>query len=178
MLYQLGSWVPRIDKEGTFVAPSADVIGQVEIGAQVGVWFGAVIRGDVERIVVGARTNIQDLAVLHADPGTPLLIGCDVTVGHRAMLHGCVIGDGTLVGMSATILNGARIGRHCIIGAGALVRENQEIPDHSLVVGLPARVTGQVSEEQRLRMRQGAELYVAKAARYLRDLAAMAGSGD
>lgn len=149
-----------------FVAESASVIGNVEIGEDVGIWFGAVIRGDNERIRIGAGTNIQDLCVLHSDPGFPLTVGANCTIGHRATLHGCSIGDGTLIGMSATILNGARVGRNCLIGAGALVTEGKEIPDGSLVLGSPGKVVRQLAETEIEGLKKSAELYVANARRF------------
>jgi carbonic anhydrase/acetyltransferase-like protein (isoleucine patch superfamily) len=138
-LYALGDLVPEIDPDA-WVAPDANVIGRVILGAEASVWFGATLRGDNEPITVGAGTNVQENCVFHTDMGYPLTIGRDCTIGHKAMLHGCTIGDETLVGMGATVLNGARIGRNCLIGAGALVTEGKEIPDGSLVIGAPAVV--------------------------------------
>ena len=146
-IYSLGSKSPKLPEDGDFwIAPGAHVIGDVIIGSGVGVWFGAAIRGDQEWIRIGAGTNIQENCVLHADPGFPLDIGANCTVGHRAMLHGCIIGENSLIGMSATILNGAKIGKNCLIGAGALVTEGKEIPDNSLVVGSPAIVKRTLDE--------------------------------
>jgi carbonic anhydrase/acetyltransferase-like protein (isoleucine patch superfamily) len=124
--------------EKVFVAPNASVMGDVTFGKGVSVWYGAVIRADVEKIIIGDNTNIQDTAVLHADPGDPTIIGESVTVGHGAIVHGAVVGDGSLIGMRATVLNKAKIGKGCIIGAHALVTEKMEIPDYSLAVGVPA----------------------------------------
>ena len=141
MIHALDSLAPDLPADGDFwVAPGAHVMGRVALGSGVSVWFGAVIRGDNEPIMVGAGSNIQENSVLHTDWGYPLTIGENCTVGHRAMLHGCSIGDGSLIGMGATILNGARIGRGCLIGACALVTEGKEIPDGSRVMGTPARV--------------------------------------
>ena len=141
MIHALDSLAPDLPADGDFwVAPGAHVMGRVALGSGVSVWVGAVIRGDNEPITVGAGSNIQENSVLHTDWGYPLTIGENCTVGHRAMLHGCSIGDGSLIGMGATILNGARIGRGCQIGACALVTEGKEIPDGSLVMGTPARV--------------------------------------
>ena len=137
------------------------LIGKVRLEADASVWWGAVLRGDNEPIVVGRGSNIQDGTVCHTDPGTPLLIGADVTVGHMAMLHGCVIGEGSLIGIGAVILNGARIGRNCLIAAKALVGENKEIPDNSVVMGVPGKVVGEVRPEQAERMRRGTARYVA-----------------
>ena len=149
-----------------FIAESAAVVGNVAIGDDVGIWFGAVIRGDNERIRIGARTNIQDLCVLHSDPGFALTIGENCTIGHRAILHGCTIGDGTLVGMGATILNGATVGENCLIGAGALVTEGKQIPAGSLVIGAPGRVARSLDEQEVARLLRSADHYVANARRF------------
>ncbi|MBR0667909.1 gamma carbonic anhydrase family protein [Roseomonas hellenica] len=139
-LYALDDLIPQTPGEGRFwVAPDAHVIGQVILGEDVGIWFGAVLRGDNEPITIGARTNIQEGAMLHADPKFPTTVGSDVTVGHHAILHGCTVGDGSLIGMGATVLNGAKIGKHCLVGANALVTEGKEFPDYSLIVGSPAK---------------------------------------
>ncbi len=139
-LYSLAGRRPQLPPEGHYwIAPDASVIGDVRLGREVGVWFGAVLRGDNEPIVVGARTNIQDLVTLHTDMGSPLEIGEDCTVGHGAILHGCAIGDGSLVGIGAVVLNGARIGGGCLVGARALVTEGKTFPDRSLIVGSPAK---------------------------------------
>ncbi|MCX8227084.1 MAG: gamma carbonic anhydrase family protein [Sulfitobacter sp.] len=147
MIYTLEGKTPKI-ADGVFVAPGASVIGNVEIAEQASVWFGVVIRGDNDLMRIGEGSNIQDNCVLHSDPGFPLTIGRNCTIGHSAIVHGCTIGDGTLIGMGATVLNGAKIGRNCLIGAGALVTENTSIPDNSLVVGSPARVKRELSKEQ------------------------------
>jgi carbonic anhydrase/acetyltransferase-like protein (isoleucine patch superfamily) len=154
-----------------WIAPSASVIGRVTIKKNVSIWFGAVIRGDVESISIGENTNIQDGSVLHADPGHPLSIGPDVTVGHMVMLHGCEIGSNSLIGIGAVILNGARIGRNCLIGARALVTEGKDIPDGSLVVGAPARVVRPLSEEEIAGLTRSAERYVSNWKRYAAGLA-------
>ena len=138
-IYSLGDRTPKIDPS-CFVAGSASVIGSVELAADVSVWFGAVARGDVERITLGRGSNVQDGAVLHADVGKPLVIGEYVTIGHQAMLHGCTVGDGALIGIQAVVLNGAVIGRNCLVGAGAIVTENKVFPDNSLIIGAPAKV--------------------------------------
>jgi carbonic anhydrase/acetyltransferase-like protein (isoleucine patch superfamily) len=170
-LYALGPHEPQIaDAARLWIAPGAHVIGQVHLGLDVSVWFGAVIRGDNDTVRIGARTNVQDGAVLHADPGFPLEIGSDVTIGHRAIVHGCTIGDGTLVGMGATILNGARIGRNCLIGANALVTEGKEFPDNSLIVGAPARVARTLDPEAAARLARTAENYVGNGRRFAADL--------
>ncbi|MGU3359534.1 gamma carbonic anhydrase family protein [Methylobacterium sp. M6A4_1b] len=170
-LYALGPHRPQIaDAARLWIAPGAHVIGQVHLGLDVSIWFGAVIRGDNDTIRIGARSNIQDGAVLHADPGFPLDLGEDVTVGHRAIVHGCTIGAGTLVGMGATILNGARIGRNCLIGANALVTEGKVFPDDSLVVGAPAKAVRTLDAESAARLAQTAGNYVTNGRRFRQDL--------
>lgn len=160
-LYALGELSPRTEGTGTFwVAPGAHVIGDVHLGRDVGIWFGAVLRGDREPLRIGQRTNIQEHAMIHADPGFPTTIGNGVTVGHRAIVHGCTIGDGTLIGMGATVLNGARIGRNCLVGAGALVTEGKEFPDGSLIMGSPARLVRALSEEALASLAKPAANYV------------------
>ena len=138
-IYALGDRFPEIEASA-WVAPDANVIGSVYLGPRASVWFGATLRGDNEPIVVGEGSNVQENCVFHTDMGVPLTIGRNCTIGHKAMLHGCTIGDETLIGMGATVLNGARIGRNCLIGAGALVTEGKVIPDGSLVMGMPAKV--------------------------------------
>ncbi|MGD9601115.1 MAG: gamma carbonic anhydrase family protein [Gammaproteobacteria bacterium] len=165
MIYQLED--RRVRAEGDYwVAESATVLGAVLLKHNTSVWFGAVIRGDREPIVVGDNSNVQDLAVLHTDPGYPMTIGSYVTVGHKAMLHGCTVGDHTLIGINAVVLNGARIGRHCIIGAGALVGEGKEIPDGSLVMGVPGKIVRTLTDEQRAHVKKLAENYVSNFKRY------------
>ena len=149
-----------------FVANSADLIGAVELGVDASVWFGVVIRADNDLISIGDRSNIQDNSVLHTDIGVPLRIGKGVTVGHRAMLHGCTVGDNTLIGMGATILNGARIGSNCIIGAGALITEGKEIPDGSMAFGAPAKVVRSLHDHEVQMIAGSAEVYVANAERF------------
>jgi carbonic anhydrase/acetyltransferase-like protein (isoleucine patch superfamily) len=148
------------------VAPEAQVMGRVILGPGVGIWFGAVLRGDNEPITVGEATNIQENRVLHTDIGYPLTIGANCTIGHRAMLHGCTIGDGSLIGMGATVLNGARIGSGCLIGACALITEGKEIPDGSLVMGSPGKVIRLLDAEARARLLAPAAGYRANAARF------------
>ena len=150
-----------------FIAHNATVIGKVELGDQVSVWFNAVLRGDNDWIRIGVRTNVQDQAVIHVDEGVPVRIGANCTLGHAAMVHGAEIGDWTLIGMRATVMNGARIGSNCIIGAHTLITEAMEIPDGSLVLGAPARIIGPATEEQLRRMRTGVDHYVGNAARFL-----------
>lgn len=170
-LFSLDGVSPALPAGFCFVAESASVIGNVLIGEDVGIWFGAVIRGDNERIIIGARSNIQDLCVLHTDPDFPLSIGANCTVGHRAILHGCTIGEGSLVGMGATILNGATIGTNCLIGAGALITEGKQIADGSLVIGAPGRVVRSLREDELARLHRSAEHYVANARRFVAGLA-------
>lgn len=164
-IYQLDVHCPQIDASA-WVAPSADVIGRVHIGANASLWYGAVARGDTARIQIGAGSNVQDGAVLHADAHAPLTIGSDVTIGHRAVVHGCTIGDESLIGIGAIILNGARIGRNCLVGAGALVTENREFPDCSMILGSPAKVVRVLTPEQIEGLRASARHYAANARRF------------
>ena len=175
MKYALDGVSPTLEGEGHFIAPTAAVIGDVTLGENASVWFNVVIRGDAERIVIGAGTNIQDGSVCHADPGQPLLIGRNVTVGHMCMVHGCEIGDGSLVGIGAVVLNGVKIGRNCVIGANSTVPEGMEIPDGSLVMGTPARIKKTLSEEQQAMFSVNAQHYVANAQRYNAGLEALDG---
>lgn len=170
MHYNLGDRKVVMEGDGHFIAPNAAVIGSVTLKAGASVWFSAVIRGDVEVIEIGECANVQDGAVLHADPGSPCIIGDNVTIGHNAMVHGCTIGAGSLVGINAVVLDGAIIGRNCLIGANALVTGGTEIPDGSLVLGSPAKVKGQLSEEQQAALSLGAEHYVHNAQRFLAEL--------
>lgn len=173
-VYALGDLTPETAADGSaWVAPGAHVIGRVVLGAGSSVWFGAVLRGDNEPIVVGPGTNIQDHSVLHTDMGFPLEIGADCTIGHRAILHGCTIGRCTLIGMGATILNGARIGENCLIGAGTLVTEGKEIPPRSLVIGSPGRVVRQLDDAAISGLRASAEGYRQNAARFAAGLRAL-----
>jgi len=169
-IYRLGDDTPRL-AAGAWVAETARVIGRVALGADASVWFGAVLRGDNEWITLGARSNVQDGSVLHTDMGSPLTLGEDVTVGHQAMLHGCAVGDGSLVGIQAVVLNGARIGKSCLVGAGALVTEGKEFPDGSLIVGSPAKLLRPLTEQELARMARGAAHYVENARRYAGTLA-------
>ncbi|WP_075219172.1 gamma carbonic anhydrase family protein [Acuticoccus yangtzensis] len=163
-LYELNGVRPRLPADGSaWIAPGAHVMGDVELGEGVGVWFGAVLRGDNTTITVGAGTNIQEHTMIHVDPGFPATIGTTVTIGHRAIVHGCTVGDNSLIGMGAIVLNGAKIGKNCIIGAGALITEGKEIPDNSLVVGAPGKVIRQLDEATAAGLRQQALRYVANA---------------
>lgn len=164
-IYELDGAAPRI-ADSAWVADSAQVMGNVELADDASVWFGAVIRGDTEAIRIGRRTNIQDASVLHADVGMPLTLGDDVTVGHQAMLHGCTIGDGSLIGIGAVVLNGAKIGRGCLVGAGSLVTEGKEFPDGSMILGSPAKVVRQLTPEQLQGLRQSARHYADNARRF------------
>ncbi len=160
MLYALDGHNPVPPENGDYwVAPGAHVIGKVILGEGVSIWFGAVLRGDNEPLVIGEGTNIQENCVLHTDMGYPLSIGAQVTVGHKAMLHGCTIGEGSLIGMGATVLNGAKIGKGCLIGAGALVTEGKEIPDGSLVMGAPGRVVRQLDAAAQAKLLDSASGY-------------------
>ncbi|PIE20751.1 MAG: gamma carbonic anhydrase family protein [Neptuniibacter caesariensis] len=174
MLYSLeGKQVKKIGSEH-FVAENATVIGNVELHDRSSIWFNVVIRGDSDPIIIGEGSNIQDGAVLHTDPGFALTIGQDVTVGHMAMLHGCKVGDGSLIGISAVVLNGAEIGKGCLIGANALVPEGMKIPDYSLVVGSPAKVKRTLNEEQVAGLQQNAAHYVDNMRRFKQSLKAQA----
>jgi len=166
MRVSLEGIVVETEDDQFWIAPSATVIGRVTLRSQASVWWGAVLRGDNERITLGEGSNVQDNAVLHTDMGFPLEIGPYVTVGHQAMLHGCTIGENSLIGIGAVILNGAKIGRNCLIGAMAFVGEGKVIPDNSLVKGIPGKVVGEVTEEQAARMRAGTEAYIRNWKRY------------
>jgi len=160
-LYSLDRRQPTLPADGSFwIAPNASVIGDVVVGLDVSVWFGAVLRGDNEPINIGARSNIQESCTLHTDMGFPLSIGEECTIGHNVVLHGCVIGEGSLIGMGSIVLNGARIGRGCLVGAGALVTEDKAFDDHSLVMGSPARAVRALDDEAVAKLRQSAARYV------------------
>jgi carbonic anhydrase/acetyltransferase-like protein (isoleucine patch superfamily) len=164
-VYSLDAASPQIDGEA-WIAPTAVVIGDVVIGPAASLWFGAVARGDIETIRVGARSNVQENAVLHTDRGFPLTIGHDVTIGHAAIVHGCTIGDNTLIGMGATVLNGAVIGKNCLIGANALITEGKVIPDNSLVMGAPGKVIRETDAAGVEALAASAERYVQNARRF------------
>jgi carbonic anhydrase/acetyltransferase-like protein (isoleucine patch superfamily) len=168
-IYSLDGVRPDI-ADNAYVAPSAQIIGNVKMADHSSVWFGAVIRGDNDLIEIGARTNIQDNSVLHTDPGIPLIIGDGVIVGHRVMLHGCKIGENSLIGIGATILNGAKIGKNCIIGAHSLITEGKVIPDGSMVVGSPGRIIKSLTEQHFQMLRINSEVYVANAKRFNQNL--------
>ena len=164
-IYELDGIGPRV-AQSAWVADSAQVMGNVELAEDSSIWFGAIIRGDTEVIRIGKRTNIQDASVLHADIGKPLTVGDDVTVGHQVMLHGCTIGDGSLIGIGAIVLNGAKIGKDCIVGAGALVTEGKEFADGSMIIGSPAKVVRELTPEQRTGLHWSALHYVDNARRF------------
>ncbi|MFC0351053.1 gamma carbonic anhydrase family protein [Undibacterium danionis] len=164
-IYQLGDIAPDIDPSA-YITDSAQIIGKVKIDALASVWFGSVIRGDNELIHIGENSNLQESCVLHTDPGFPLTISKNVTVGHQAMLHGCSVGEGSLIGIQAVILNGAKIGKNCLVGAGALVTEGKEFPDNSLIVGSPAKVVRTLSDEAIAQMQANTRNYVRRAQEY------------
>lgn len=169
MKYRLGQF--RVDAHpDSWIAPSAELIGKVRLEAGSSVWFGAILRGDNELIHIGENSNVQDGSVLHTDMGYPLTLGRGVTVGHKVMLHGCTVGDHSLVGINAVILNGAKIGKYCIIGANSLIPEGKVIPDGSLVMGSPGKVVRELTEEQKKMLEASAAHYVHNARRYAREL--------
>ena len=172
MIYNLADRKLEILGDNYFIADSASVIGSVVMHQNASIWFGAVLRGDDDVITIGENSNVQDLSVLHVDPGFPLTIGKNVTVGHKVMLHGCEIGDNSLVGINSVILNGAKIGKNCLIGANSLISENKVIPDGSLVMGSPGKVVKQLTEDQMKGLEMSALHYVENFKRYKRDLVA------
>lgn len=170
-VFNLGDRRPKLPAEGEYwIAPNAVVLGSVELKINSSVWFGAVVRGDNDPIVIGEGTNVQDHSVLHTDEGVPLTLGAGVTVGHRAMLHGCTVGDNSLIGIGAVVLNRAVIGRDCLIGAGALITEGKTIPDRSLVMGAPGKVVRELSEADVAMLRASALHYIDNWRRYAREL--------
>jgi carbonic anhydrase/acetyltransferase-like protein (isoleucine patch superfamily) len=168
-IYELDGVAPQLGA-GSWVADSADVMGNVVLGESVGIWFNAVLRGDTDRITIGKNSNIQDNSVLHADENVPLNVGENVTVGHQVMLHGCTIGDGSLIGIQSVILNKAKIGKFCIVGAGSVVTEGKEFPDYSLIIGSPAKVVRQLDEETAKKLLWSAQHYVKNAQRFAKGL--------
>ncbi|MCC5970884.1 MAG: gamma carbonic anhydrase family protein [Pararhodobacter sp.] len=172
MIYALDDLIPEL-ADDAWVAPDANVIGRVRMGAGASVWFGATLRGDNEWITLGAGSNIQESSVLHTDIGYPLTIGRDCTIGHNVILHGCTIGDESLIGMGATVLNGATIGKNCLIGAGALITEGKDIPDGSLVMGSPGRVVRMLDDQAIDGLRHAARGYQENARRFARGLRAL-----
>jgi len=169
MIYQLGELSPNI-AETSFIAPSASVIGNVVLEDNASVWFNVVIRADNAQIKIGKNSNIQDGSILHVDDEFPITIAQNVTIGHKVMLHGCSIDEGSLVGMNAVVLNGAKIGKNCLIGANALVTENMVVPDGSLVLGSPAKVVKQLNDEAKSMIAKGAEHYVLNNVKYKNEL--------
>ena len=170
MIYRLANLVPSV-ADSNFIAPNATLIGDVVLGEHASIWFNVVIRADMEIVNIGENTNIQDGSILHVDTGFPMTIGRDVTVGHKVMLHGCTIGDNTLIGMNAVVLNGANIGKNCLIGANSLVTENMQVPDGHLVLGSPAKVVKALDDSTRAMLTKSAMHYVENGQRYLTDLA-------
>lgn len=168
-IYQLGEYSPDIDPSA-YITESANVIGKVRLAANATIWFGASIRGDNEIITIGKNCNVQEGCVLHADPGFPLVVGEEVTVGHQAMLHGCTIGDGSLIGIQAIILNGAKIGKNCLVGAGALVTEGKEFPDNSLIIGTPAKAIRTLGEQEIAQLRDIVGNYVERGQYFKKNL--------
>lgn len=171
-IYRLGDAVPEI-AANVYVAPGANIIGRVALGEHVSVWFGATLRGDNEQIRIGACSNVQENTVLHTDMGAPLTVGERVTIGHQAMLHGCTIGDGSLIGIQAVVLNDAVIGRSCLVAAGAVVTEGRNFPDRSLILGAPARVVRPLSDTEVARLWDSAQHYVQRAALFQLNLVAV-----
>jgi carbonic anhydrase/acetyltransferase-like protein (isoleucine patch superfamily) len=168
-IYELDGVKPILG-HNTWIAQSADVMGNVTLGDNASVWFGAVLRGDNEPIKVGANTNIQDLSMLHSDMGCPLTLGDNVTVGHQVQLHGCTVGDGSLIGIQSVILNRAKIGRNCIVGAGSVVTEGKEFPDNSLIIGSPAKLVRTLDDATVLKLQTSAKVYVDNAQRFAKGL--------
>lgn len=176
-VYRLGDVVPQLPADGDcWIAPDANVIGNVQLGSAVSVWFGSTLRGDDEPITISAGTNLQEQTVIHVDPGFPCTVGENCTIGHKALLHGCTIGDGTLIGMGATVLNGAKIGRGCLVGAGALVTEGKVIPDGSLVLGMPGKVVRTLDEAQQNANLEAAKRYQTRMRTYLTSMVAVSGN--
>lgn len=166
MIYQLNDTSPKYDQSTCFIAPSADLIGNIELGNEVSIWFQVVIRADNDAVRIGSRSNIQDHTTIHVDNGHPVIIGNNVTIGHKVTLHGCEIADNTLIGMGATVLNGAYIGKNSIVGAGALVTENKIFPDNSLIMGVPAKVVKILDCKQIEALKQSASHYCKKIREY------------
>ena len=164
-VYRLADSAPTI-AASAYIAPTATIIGRVVLQDHASVWFGAILRGDNEPITIGANSNIQDSAVLHTDPGFPLSVGVNVTVGHQAMLHGCTIGDGSLIGIQAVVMNGAVIGKRCLVGAGAVVTERKVFPDGSLILEAPAKVVRELSAQEQANLVESAAIYVRRQAHY------------
>jgi len=170
-IYALDDWRPELPPEGEYwVAPNATLIGRVRLARGASVWFGAVLRGDNDWITIGERSNIQDLAVLHSDPDIPLTLGANVTIGHGVVLHGAIVGDNSVIGMGATLLNHARIGKNCIVGAHALIPEGKQFPDNSLILGVPGKVVRSIPDEETGMLTMNAQIYFERWQRYRHDL--------
>jgi carbonic anhydrase/acetyltransferase-like protein (isoleucine patch superfamily) len=166
-IYALDGEAPELPADGLYwVAETATVVGRVRLHSEVSIWYGSVLRGDNEWIEIGERSQIQDNATLHTDPGFPLTIGRECVIGHNVVLHGCVIGDNSVIGMGAIVLNGARIGKHCLVGAGALITEGKEFPDNALIVGTPAKAVRETDEKARAMIARAADVYVKRWKRY------------
>jgi len=174
VIYDLGEYRAQTAGSEFFVAPSAAVIGRVSLGRDASVWFSAVLRGDSNDITIGDRSNVQDTAVIHVDSDAPATIGHDVTIGHAAVVHGCTVGNFTLIGIGATILSHAVIGNYCLVGAGALITERKQFPDGSLIIGAPARLVRELTDQERKGLEESAAHYVAQGQRYRRELSARA----
>ncbi len=170
MMHSLGDLIPVFEGKNHYVADNATVIGMVRLRDSSSIWFNCVLRGDNDWIEIGERSNIQDGSVLHTDPGIKLNVGNGVTVGHKVMLHGCTIGENSLIGIGSTILNGAKVGNDCVVGAHTLITENKEFPDGSLILGAPARVVRELSKEEIAAIGKSADVYVANAARFSKEL--------
>ena len=168
-LYALDALSPQI-AASAWIAPSANIIGDVVLGEQVSIWFNTTLRGDTDRISIGAGSNIQDGSVCHCDPGAPLTVGANVTVGHKVMLHGCSVGDGSLIGLGSIIMNHAKIGKNCIVGAGSLVTEGKEFPDNSLIMGAPAKLVRTLDAAALEKMKNNANNYIKNGQRYAQGL--------
>jgi len=170
VIYTLGDRAPEFEGAGHFVADSASIIGSVRLKDRASIWFNCVLRGDNDWLVVGERSNIQDGSVLHTDPGIELVVGDGVTVGHKVMLHGCEIGNDSLIGIGSTVLNGAKIGKNCLVGAHALVTENKVFPDGSLILGAPASVVRELTDDELALIRRSADIYADNAGRFNKSL--------
>jgi len=177
LIFDLGEQKPNI-ADGVFVAPSAVLIGDVKLHPDSSIWFGAVLRGDIERITIGRGSNIQDGTVCHTDPTNPCTVGEYVTVGHMAMLHGCAIGDNSLIGIGATLMNGSAVGKECIVGAHSLITEGKQFPDGVVIMGSPAKVVRELNDEDRAKLRANADRYVQRGRRYMKELRLPDKSGE
>jgi carbonic anhydrase/acetyltransferase-like protein (isoleucine patch superfamily) len=168
-IYKIGEHSPDVDASA-YVTDSASVIGNVQLAANTSIWFGAALRGDNERISIGEGSNVQECAVLHTDMGYPLTVGKNVTIGHQAMLHGCTVGDGSLIGIQAVVLDGAKIGKNCLVAAGALVTSGKEFPDNSLIMGSPAKAVRELTDKQMSDIQKGVQTYIERAAYFRQQL--------